>query len=97
MLTNRPLQGLLYAVGGSLPKHLQHGATCQAKVEIFDMARLVHHGSVDFWIDRLAFSSKDAPQKVQSPADMAAGSPTSAILSAANPQELGDLGVQESR
>ena len=77
MLTNRPLQGRLYAVGGPLPKKLQHGATCQAIVATSDMNRCEYHGTVDFWIDRLTLASNTAAPELHSHVGKTAGSPNS--------------------
>ena len=62
-LTRRPLQGSLFAVGGPLPKDLQHGATCEARVVACNMTRLEYQGTVNFWIDRLTYARKKRCRK----------------------------------
>ena len=64
-LTRRPLQGFLFAVGGPLPKDLQHGATCEARVVVCNMTRLEYQGTANFWIDRLTYASKKAMAETQ--------------------------------
>ena len=91
-LTRRPLQGRLFAVGGPLPKDLQHGTTCETTVAVSDMARLEHHGTVGFFIDRLTLGSKIPTQKPHYNAATVAGNRNSPKPSRSNSQPSGGLG-----
>ena len=80
MLSSRPLQGRLLAVGGPMRKNLEHGATSEATVAISDMNCREYHGTVNFWIDRLTHASNKAAPELQFHVGTTAGYPSQGLV-----------------
>ena len=66
-------------------------------VTISDMTRLEHHVSIDFWIDHLAFTDKDATQNLQFCAGIAPANRSLEIIAGTIRPKLAEFTVPGSR
>ena len=63
-LTQKPLRGLLLAIGTRMPFGLHHGSPLEANLVLRDVEGIAHRGAVTFWVDRWAVIAKPKTQNL---------------------------------